>query len=142
MNQRNPYKTRRGLNILLPLPHTEHRRKSFLIRSINEWNCRQESVRSSQSLGVLKPRFKHRSTPNFYYSVETSKMASSTSPDCVENHNFSRQISDHNSCSCGPTPESVDHYLIRCSNYDRPRRNPDPSRSLEYQNSQPMINTV
>ena len=127
VNDRNPYNTRQGNNLSLPLPRTEHFRRSFLPTAIREWNILPEEVKTSNSRGSLKNKLRHKKNNNPYYDHELTRMSSVNLARLrVSNHNlngclFDRLISESASCECGHTPEDPAHYFIECERYNRNR---------------------
>ena len=69
VSDHNPYNTRRGGDLSMDLPRTEHRQRSFLYTSIKEWNQQLPTTRTA-----IKTTLKYRPNPNPYYSHELSRL--------------------------------------------------------------------
>ena len=128
VNSRNPYNTRQGHNLSLPLPITEYFRRSFLPTAIRGWNALPQEYKNLDSRAFLKNKLKHRKNENRYYNHELTRMSSVNLARLrVGNHNlngclFERQMSDSARCECGHLPEDASHYFLSCQRYDRLRR--------------------
>ena len=125
VSNRNPYNTRQGHNLSLPLPRTEHFRNSFLPTAIREWNDLTEETKSCTSRNGLKNKLKQNQ--NKHYEHELTRMSSVNLARLrVGNHNlnsclFDRLMSESTACECGHIPEDPAHYFLTCQRYHRHR---------------------
>ena len=128
VQDRNPYPTRRGLDLTLPLPRSEHTRRSFLQTAIVAWNRLPTETRNLPSRTSLKNKLIHAPRPNPYFAVELSRMAQVNLTRLRSGyHNLNGRLSDIGlaesaACDCGSPREDVQHFLIDCRCYDDLRR--------------------
>ena len=121
VNNRNPYNTRQGQNLSLPLPRTEHLRNSFLNKAIREWNSMTEENKNCTSRGCLKSRLKHKANQNLYYEYSVTRMSSVNLARLrCDKHNlngclYARQMNDTAASDCGHSLEDPTHYFLHCN---------------------------
>ena len=127
VSSRNVYSTRRTNDLSIPLVNTELSRRSFVPRSINEWNLLPETSREITTKNGLKLRISPKIWPNPYYSIEEDRpSAINLTRLRVGNSNlhlnlFRRGLSDTPACECGARNESTAHYLLECPIHERTR---------------------
>ena len=127
VSNRNPYNTRYGQNLSLPLPRTAYFRTSFLPTAIREWNDLPEDVKSSTTRNSLKSKLKHKNNQPKYYEHQLTRMSSVNLARLrVGNHNlnnclFQRLMSETANCECGHSPENLTHFFLSCQRYNRLR---------------------
>ena len=113
VNDRNPYNTRQGLNLTLPLLRTEHFHRSFLPTAIHEWNALTDDQKSCTCRQSLKRMLKHKKRQNPYYDIEVTRLSSVNRARIrAGNHNlkgclFDCSMTDSAACECGPLLPTV-----------------------------------
>ena len=128
VSERNPYNTRRSLDVSLPLPRSEHRRRSYLFTAIKEWNSLPVSIRSITTRNGLRTSLKYKSKPNPYYSYELTRMSNVNLTRLRSgNHNLNDNLHrisliDSPACDCGHPCEDDIHYFMECPRYNQARK--------------------
>ena len=137
VGDRNPYNTRRGLNISLYLQRTEHLRNAFLNKAIREWNNIPDEMKRCTSRSSLKRMLKHKSNQRRYYEHIHTRMSSVNLARLrCSNHNlngclFDRMMSDTAACDSGHCPEDPKHFFIYYDRYAQLRR--DVTRQIPFE---------
>ena len=123
VNARNPYPTRRGTDLYIPMCHTKLCKGSFRLAG----NSLTDDIRSSTSKNAFKVKVRAKPNPDSYYNLEAERIAGINhtrlrTGNCNLNENlYARNLVDSPECSCGHQTESVNHYLLDCPNYLRAR---------------------
>ena len=128
ITERNPYPNLRIYDLTTPKASTELYRQSFRVAGIRDWNALPDGIREITLRSAFKRRIKCKPSPEFYYEIEDTRRGSillsrlrCNNPDL--NHNlYIKNLTESPACECGCTAETIDHYLIGCPLYDRPRR--------------------
>ena len=124
VSQRN---LRSGHKLQPPRCNTNLYQNSFRIQTINDWNALPDNIKLINSNAEFK-RYLYKDArviPPYFYSGERRcqilhtrlRLGCSTlNSDLFKNH-----LRDNDSCACG-SPETAEHFLCICSNYDNIRR--------------------
>ena len=126
INERNPYPSRRGKDLTLPMVSTELCRTSFKHSGIRNWNALPHSMREANNKTVFK-KIRHRPLPDPFYQYEYNRkggillaLLRCNNPD-LNNNLYSRNLKDSGECECGFPTETIEHYLLNCQLYTTAR---------------------
>ena len=127
VGNRNPYPTRRGQDISLPMARTELCRMSFRSQCVRDWNKLPDSTRTAESKLKFKAILQKKPSPPDYYGIELKRISSINLArlrcgNANLNYNlFLRNLRDTPTCECGDGDETIAHYLLHCQCFNRAR---------------------
>ena len=74
VSERSVYRTRRVEDLALPRVLTELAKRSFIPRSIEEWNCLDDDTKACNTKQSLKNRLNPKKKPPAYYGFELDRV--------------------------------------------------------------------
>ena len=127
MHQRTGYNLRGRNNLIPPKSRTNAFSNSFIPQAIKEWNLLSDSIREqatlfrfNKKLGKPNCKIKNR----YLVGSRTSQiMLARMKLGCsgLNEHLFLNHIEESRACDCGDRTESAEHFILKCSRFDRIR---------------------
>ena len=120
------YNLRNNENIINIKCRTDMYKRSFLPSTIDEWNKLPHDIRNASSLSSFKRMLNSNivSPPSYYYAGKREGQIHHTrlrlNCSSLKYTLFQKNIVADPSCECGAR-ETVDHFLLHCSNYNEAR---------------------
>ena len=127
VSERSVYRTRIVEDLALPRVLTELAKRSFIARSIEEWNCLDDDTKACNTKQSVQNRLNPKRKPPAYYGFELDRVTAINFTRLrVNNANLSlnlyrRNLADSPACGCGCLLESTSHYFLHCPRYQRAR---------------------